>query len=226
MSDTMKKPVSHSAVALLAIISLLAAMPLAAQESGDPALAVESDAENPAAENPAVEPAPEPLPETPPEKPRRRRAHQVGEIDPHRFIFTATFGSGARIWGGDVTGLRFTPLVELGVGVNFNRKWGLISLTRVGLNDLDRGRDRYTGWSVIGLQRHKQRQVNTWGAGIAFREVADAGSPGGTRRQYGGDALWRVDFLDKPYTWYFAADLACYPRQCVLGFSWGVGFYF
>ena len=100
------------------------------------------------------------------------------------------------------------------------------TLTRFGLNDLDHGGGNYAGWSVIGLHRHKQRQANTWGLGVAFREVHDARAPGGYRRQYGGDALWRVDFLDKPFTYYFATDLACYPRQCALGFSGGVGFYF
>ena len=211
----MKKSVSQSAAALLAIIISLAALSVRAQ-----------DAPPPAVETPAVIPPPPAPEETPDKRPRRRRAKSYGEIEPHRFIFTTTAGIGARFWGGDVTGLRFTPLMEIGAGVNFNKKWGLISLTRLSFNDLDHGRGNYAGWSVIGLHRHKPRQANTWGLGVAFREVRDAGAPGGYRRQYGGDALWRVDFLDKPFTYFFASDLACYPRQCALGFSGGVGFYF
>ncbi len=206
---------SRFVFALLTIMVVSAAHSIAAQDTSAsvpeaPAVAESSPASG----------------ESPQKKPRRRRAKSYGEVEPHRFIFTATTGIGARLWGGDVTGLRFTPLMELGVGVNFNRTWGLISLTRLGFNDLDHGRGNYAGWSVIGLHRHKPRQANTWGLGIAFREVRDAGKPGGYRRQYGGDALWRVDFLDKPFTYYFASDLACYPGQCALGFSGGVGFYF
>lgn len=215
MSDKLIKPVFRSTAALLAILAGLVVRPASAQDV--PTVAVEI---------PAVNPPPSAAEESPPKKPRRRRAKSYGEVEPHRFFFTATTGIGARLWGGDVTGLRFTPLMEVGVGVNFNRKWGLISLTRLGFNDLDHGRGNYAGWSIIGLHRHKPRQANTWGLGVAFREIHDAHAPGGYRRQYGGDALWRVDFLDKPFTYYFASDLACYPGQCALGFSGGVGFYF
>jgi hypothetical protein len=211
----MNRLFSLASCRLLALLLLLLAC-------GVPVMAQDAP---PADQTPVAEPA-APAKTPPPKTARRKRAHQVGEIEPHRFIFTATFGIGARLWGGAVTGLRLTPLAELGFGVNFNKKWGVISLTRFGLNDLDHGRGNYAGWSVIGLHRHQRRQADTWGLGVAFREVPDPSRPGGYRRQYGGDALWRVDFLDKPFTYYFAADLACYPGQCALGFSGGWGFYF
>ncbi len=210
----------HLACSLSAMLMLASTGDVRAQEA--PAAAPAPPEETTASAEPSSAP-----PNTPPPKTsQRRRAHQVGEIEPHRFIFTVTGGFGARLWGGRVTGLRLTPLAELGFGVNISRKWGVISLTRFGLNDLEHGKGNYAGWSVIGLHRHQRRQADTWGLGVAFREVPDASRPGGYRRQYGGDALWRVDFLDKPFTFYFAADLACYPGQCALGFSGGWGFYF